>query len=188
MVGRPRTTVLACALAAVLAGCGSGDDATIPKDEGENLVTTLDAIESSLTTNNCGLIGDQVASFANQVAALPDDVDPEVKKGLVDGADRLIELSDDPEQCGDVTGTTGPTGTETPSTTETETETTSTSTSTTSSSTTTSSTTDEDPPEQDEDDEGDGPPVEVPGGDDGGSGGRGESATDSGGLEGGKRR
>jgi hypothetical protein len=191
MPGRPRTFLLACALAAFLGGCGSNDDATIPSAEGEDLVRTLDGIESSLASNNCELIDDQVQSFVEQVNALPEDVDPEVRKGLTQGAANLLALSEDPDQCGEVTGATDTGGAEpeTPTTTETEepTTTSSTTTSTTTTSTTTEPDEEEPPPDQDEGDEGGGPPLEVPGGEGGeGSGGRG-GATDSGGLEGGKR-
>ena len=193
MPGRLRTTLLACALAATAAGCGSGDG-TIPQDDSDNLLRTLDGIESSLESGDCELITQQVNDFVNQVNALPEEVDPEVEKGLTQGAAQLIELSEQPDQCEDVSGASGPTETEATSTTATDTETdtdtdtdTETDESTTSSTTTTTTDTETEEPPEDDVDQGGGQ-VEPPPGQGGGNpgGGRTGGATESGGLEGGK--
>jgi hypothetical protein len=183
MPGRLRTTLLTCALAAAVGGCGSGNDGTIPKQDADNLVSVLDGIESDLAAHDCALIPQHVSAFADQVNALPQEVDDEVEKGLIQGADQLIELSKEPGQCEDVSGVSGATSTE-PDTTTTESVESSTTSSTTSTSTTTQSD-EESPPEQNGGNQDNGP-LEVPGGGEGGGGGR-SGGNASGGLEGGKR-
>ena len=185
MSGRLRVTLLGCAIAATVAGCGSGDDGTIPGDDSAELLRLLEAIESEVQNGNCELAQQQADQFATQVSQLSEDVDAKVRQGLSDASTRLIELSNDPGQCEEVTGASGEV--------EAELSTTTTTTTTEESSTTTpdpeSTTTqpeeeeEEEPPLEDEDD-GD-VPLETPN-DNEGSGGRGP--TDSGGLEPEKRR
>jgi hypothetical protein len=197
MPGRMRNTLLACAVAASLAGCGSGDDGTIPQDEAENLVRTLDGVETALASRDCDEVVAHADEFRDQVNALPADVDTEVRQGLEQGAAHLVELSNEPEQCGSVTGTSGEQG-EQPSSTTTETavEEATTTTEPTTTSTTTTEAEEEDggedpsaeeeqqaPPASDEG-EGTGPPLEPPGSEGGGTGGR--PGSSSGGVPGGK--
>jgi hypothetical protein len=186
MPGRLRTIVLACALATALAGCGSGGDGTIPKQDADNLVSLLDGIESDLAAHDCDLIPQHVNAFAEQVNSLPPEVDDEVQKGLIQGADRLVELSKQPEQCQDVSGASGATSTtEETTTTTTEPEETTTTTEPEETTTTTTQPEEESPPANGGNEQGgngNGPPLEVPG--EGNPGGGRGGGSDSGGLTG----
>jgi len=189
MPARLRTTLLACALAVVAGGCGSGDDGTIPSDQGENLLRSLEGVEAALETRDCEIVVEQADAFASQVAKLPAEVDDEVERGLAQGAAQLVELSRQPDQCEDTSGATGEDGVETSTTTDTDLEEPPT---TSTTDTTTSTETDEEeepeePPVEDVDEvepEG-GPPTEVPGGG-GGSGEPRGGGSESGGLTGDK--
>jgi hypothetical protein len=177
--------VPACAIAVALTGCGSGDEGTIPQDSANDLLTTLDGIESSLGSGDCSLIPGLVNNFVEQVNALPAEVDDEVERGLTQAAANLVELSQDPGQCEEVTGASGEDEVETtPTTTEPETSTTTTETETD------TTTTDEEQPPPDQDEGGDEgtPPAELPGGGEGGGGSGGRGGSDSGGLTGEKGR
>jgi hypothetical protein len=179
--------VPACAIAAALTGCGSGDEGTIPQDSANDLLTTLDGIESSLGSGDCTLIPGLVNNFVEQVNALPSEVDDEVERGLTQAAANLVELSQDPGQCEPVTGQGGVEPEATSTEAETQTTTTDTETET---DTTTDEQTDEEQPPPDQDEGGDEgtPPAELPGGGEGGGGDGGRGGSDSGGLTGEKER
>jgi hypothetical protein len=173
MPGKARTFVLAGAIAAVLAGCGSDDDGTIPEDRADGLLDRLQAVEEQLASN-CELAQDQAETFLDDVDLLPAEVGEEVKGALREAGVRLVALTADPEQC-TAQGATDPAGVEPPET-EPTTE-----------PTTTEETTTEEEPEDEEDgeeqeeepDEG-GPP---PGGEQPpGGGGEGESPGQDGGI------
>jgi cobalamin biosynthesis protein CobT len=177
MPGRTQITLLACLCAAVLAGCGSDEEGTIPQDNSAQLIDRLDAVEERVAAGDCESAQQQADAFVAEVNELPAEVDDEVKGGLQDGADRLVELSND--QCEDTTGETGfdnlePTTTTPTTTTPTTTETTTTE---TDEETTTTETAEEDGEEDAEEqqptppedagggpDTGGGPPISPPGG------------------------
>ena len=190
MRGRTPKTLLACVLAIAIAGCGGNDEGTIPSDQADQLLTQLDAMQNDIETGNCALIDDHAKSFAIRVSQLPEDVDPEVRKGLTEASAQVVDLSDEPGQCETVTGASGPEGAEEETTTTEEEPT------TTEEETTTTTTTDEEEPTEPEESQGQpegneedqteqgNSPLEVPGNNGGGTGGRG--ATESGGVEPGK--
>jgi len=103
-----RVSLLALAAAGLLTGCG-GDDATIPADRGEQLLTRLDEVEGAVAEGNCDGAQASADLFSQQVQELPPDVDAEVKRLLVAGGERLQELAT--EQCEEaVTGPSGEAG------------------------------------------------------------------------------
>jgi hypothetical protein len=115
MPGSALITLLACACAAVLAGCGSGDEqGTIPAGDSEQLLTLLDGIEDNVAGGSCEIARKQAEEFVDEVNLLPAEVDDEVKGGLREAGGRLVELSEDPEQCEETTGETGLGGVEPP--------------------------------------------------------------------------
>jgi hypothetical protein len=157
-----RVSLLALTAAALLAGCG-GDDATIPADRGEQLLTRLDEIEGAVADGECEGAQASAELFSQQAQDLPADVDAEVKRLLIAGGQRLQELA--AEQCEEAT-TTGPSG-ETgfqPETPEEQPGTTS----------TTSSTAEEEPPPDE-------------GGDNGGESNEGSGSQNGGGQSGGNQ-
>jgi hypothetical protein len=101
-----RVSLLALAAAALLTGCG-GDDATIPSDRGEQLLTRLDEVEGAIAEGNCDGAQASADLFSQQAQELPADVDAEVKRLLIAGGERLQELAT--EQCEEPTPT-GPSG------------------------------------------------------------------------------
>ena len=125
--------MLACALAATIAGCGGGDDGTIPSDKSDELLTQLDAIQNDVEAGNCEVAQEHATAFANSVSQLPEDVDPKVRQGLIEASSQVLDLTSEPGQCEQTTGATGPSGveesttsdettTEEPSTTDEETQ------------------------------------------------------------------
>jgi hypothetical protein len=158
MRGRLHNWLLVCAFALTLAGCGSGDDGTIPEDEAGDLLSVLEAMQNQLEEGECDLVDENAEEFLSRVNALPGDVDPEVAGELTRAGERLSELAGDPDQC--ATGASGEEGPEPTDTTETDTsvETTTTETTTDEESTTT----DEEPAEEDEEPSEDDQPPEPP--------------------------
>ena len=189
MPARLRIMVLACALPATLAGCGGGDDGTIPSGQSDELLRQLDAIQNDIQTGNCDLVDDHAQAFAAAVSALPDDVDPKVRQGLTEASTQVVELSQQPDQCETTTGATGPEGVEETTTTE-ETTTEDEPTSTTEETTTTEPDEEAPPDDGSEDDEtnppSDEPDISPAGGGPPGGGGAGGRGNSSGGLEPGK--
>lgn len=142
-----------CAIAFV--ACGSDEEGAIPKPDGELLLTQLERIDDAVQNGECDAARATAAEFAETVDQLPEEVDGELRQGLVEASANLEQLTQDPEQCAPegATGVTGETPTPpapTPPTTPDEPE--------------------DDEPEDDEpsDDDGpgrgNGPPAEPPGG------------------------
>ena len=102
--------MLACALAATIAGCGGGDDGTIPSDKSDELLTQLDAIQNDVEAGNCEVAQEHATAFANSVSQLPEDVDPKVRQGLIEASSQVLDLTSEPGQCEQTTGATGPSG------------------------------------------------------------------------------
>ncbi len=104
-------SLLAPLVALALAGCGSGDDGTIPEGDGNELLALLDALQSDVEAGDCETIDDRAAQVQTQVQALPAEVDSAVKTELLDAAAQLENLSADPPECVD-SGATGGSGVE----------------------------------------------------------------------------
>jgi hypothetical protein len=179
MRGTLRNSLLVCAFAIALAGCGS-DDGTIPPEDADNLINQLEAVQNYVEEGECDRAEQQAEELVTAVNELPNDVDPEVAGELTKAAANLDQLASEPEQCTE-TGASGIGGvepTDTTDTTETvEPETT----------TTETTTTDEEPPEEEtttiepppDDEPEQDPGQEPPTGNQGGGGG----GPTSGGLE-----
>lgn len=100
---RLAATLAALALAGAAAGCGGDDEGEpIPAQQAEPMLDQLDNIERQVAAGNCGSAEFQVTGdgeLQDKVAALPDDVDADVRSALEDGVDRLLDLVE--EQCGE---------------------------------------------------------------------------------------
>ena len=84
-------------------GCGSDDEEgePIPAADAQALVTQLDQTEQLVEDGTCRGARFQVTGdgqLEDKVAALPEDVDADVRQALEDGLDRLADLIDD--ECG----------------------------------------------------------------------------------------
>lgn len=126
MPGILRNAVLGAVAATAIAGCGS-DDGTIPPNDAENLINRLDVIESHVQDQNCDQAQAQADGFRDEVNLLPASVDDEVKRGLQQVADQLVELAESDcevdEGTTDIGGAVDPETTEATDTTDATTET-----------------------------------------------------------------
>ena len=109
MPGNALKIVLWAVTTATIAGCGLGEEGTIPQDDADALLSRLDAVETNVNSGACDLARQQAGEFSDAVDALPAEVDGEVKDGLRQAADRLVELTADDSECIDA-GATGVTG------------------------------------------------------------------------------
>jgi hypothetical protein len=85
------SAVILVAVVMAIAGCGS-QKRTIPTKEGQSFLKQLDNIGSQVDNGACSGAEDKVNSLENQISGLPSSVDPEVKRNLVDGVQRLAVL------------------------------------------------------------------------------------------------
>lgn len=123
MPRRLQISLLAPAAALALVGCGSGDDGTIPQENGNELLSLLETLQSSANSGDCESLAGLAAELQVQIQDLPAEVDPKVKTELLDAAANLAGLStDDPPECAD-SGATGEDGLETTTTSTQETTT-----------------------------------------------------------------
>jgi len=114
MRGRAKTTLAAFACAAIAAagaGCGGGDDSggTIPPGNADQLLNQLDALQTDLETGRCDFVAGHAEEVRAAATQLPATVDPEVKQGVLEATDQIVELSQDPDQCSSSSGATGET-------------------------------------------------------------------------------
>jgi hypothetical protein len=149
MAGRKRISLLSCASALAIAGCGSGDG-TIPQDKSDQLLNLLTATEGAITEGECERAQGFAQEFIAEVGDLPPEVDPEVAEELTTAAGNLDQLAGEPGECTE-TGASGATGETTTTTEETTTEEPETTTTTTEETTTDETTTEE--PEEEEPEE-----------------------------------
>ncbi|MFL5891132.1 MAG: hypothetical protein ACJ75I_00130 [Solirubrobacterales bacterium] len=171
------------AVAMAISSCGSsGDDATIPQDNANQLLSALNGVQSAVDAQDCKLAEERAQAFINSVNALPDTVGTADKEMLRRAGVNLQNLAQDPTQCKPepATGPSGDTGVEptTPTTTVPTTPTT----------TTTSTTTQPEPPPDTgggNEGNGGGPPTDTGGGPPTDTGGGGETGGGGGEVGGG---
>jgi hypothetical protein len=179
------SSLLTIVIAALLAGCGS-DDVALPEESAADLLAQVQEIEATIADGNCNVVETQAMQFATAVDGLPSSVDGEVRSGLEKAASRLVDLSQDPDQCEDTSeGATGVGGVQTTETDAADAET-QPDPETTAPETETTEEPEEEQPSTDEPSEsetGSGQPPEVPGGGQGGQSGTIEP--DTGGISGG---
>ena len=90
-------STIACA--AVLAACGEDDETepTIPQEAGDAIVTALDTVEERVDEGDCEGAETKAEGVRDAISALPDDVPADLQRALVQGADNLIQQTQ--EQC-----------------------------------------------------------------------------------------
>jgi FIMAH domain-containing protein len=92
--------VLAVALALPLAGCDdTGGDATIPAENADAMITTLDQIQRDYENGQCDAAQPHVAYLKDQINGLPDTATEEVKADLRAAATNLETLIADDPNC-----------------------------------------------------------------------------------------
>jgi hypothetical protein len=99
----PRLLTLALMLFAAafgLASCGGGSsDKLIPPTNAAALLAALDQVGSQASAGNCDTAAAATDQVLRQIDALPDTVDPKLKRALTDGVNRLKRLTQDPDAC-----------------------------------------------------------------------------------------
>jgi hypothetical protein len=107
-------SLLSCAFALGIAGCGSGGDGTIPPNDAENLLNLVTAVQGDISDGECDRATQHAQELVTEVGQLPDAVDPDVASELAKASTNLQRLAN--TQCTD-TGASGPSGAETSTTT-----------------------------------------------------------------------
>ena len=128
---RFRSLLLAAGLSALLAGCGSENDALIPKSDADNLSALVAEAGEASSAGECDSARRAVREAEQQLDGLPRKTDKKLKANLRDWLDYLNrQIADQckapkPEETATPTQTPAPTETptETPAPTETPTET-----------------------------------------------------------------
>jgi hypothetical protein len=91
---------VALAAAAGLSACGdSKADSSIPFENAQTLITTLEEIKANVDNGSCEVALDKVDELKTEIEGLPSDVSDELKQELLDGADQIAILVRDPDQC-----------------------------------------------------------------------------------------
>jgi hypothetical protein len=140
-----RICLLACVSTVALASCGSSAEPTIPAENANAMLSSLEGISASVAAGSCDIALKQADDFKRNVDLLPAAVDDEVKQGLFDVADQLPKLIEEQASCRP--STTGASGVLEPAEETTGAPTTSATTTTTTDTDTTTTTTDTTEPE-----------------------------------------
>jgi len=86
---------LAALVALAVAGCGDEEGKQIPADQAAELQARLGEVKRRLDPLRCGdLREDSLPAIAAQIAALPGDLDGDVRQSLEDGFEELQNLVD----------------------------------------------------------------------------------------------
>ena len=118
---RRLTALLAMAIAAAaLAGCGGGDERTIPHDQGATLIRLLrQARDQAGDQDKCDALARTVSSLQVRVQELGPGVDKDTRVSLVDGVNNLADKARTECENAQTETTTPPTQTTPPPTTQT---------------------------------------------------------------------
>lgn len=134
-ISRRRSSLAALASLALasplLAGCGEDRSNLIPPETADSLVRKLDKVQKLAGQGDCFAAQDLAASAQAEIEGMGGEIDPELKRSLLDGVTQLQVFAGDPEKCTqadtnpidptvteepavDTGGTTGTTGTTDP--------------------------------------------------------------------------
>jgi hypothetical protein len=111
--------IVLAGLSAGVLGCGgsSGPDPSLAPQEAAALSSKIDEIQANVQVGSCLVAATKTDDLIADVQQLPSSVNSDVKAALLNGANQLKILLNDPAQCQGRT-TTAETTTSTPSTTE----------------------------------------------------------------------
>jgi hypothetical protein len=101
------------AVAAFLVACGSGGAGLLPGNNAAAIIANLDRVSELAQDGNCETAASVAREIEDQIDALPQSIDPQLRVALQDGIDRLISLTQEPETCTGETTETTPTVTQT---------------------------------------------------------------------------
>lgn len=99
MSGRLATLAAAGLAAIALGGCGSSEQGLLPPAEAQELLASLAAIETLADERKCLDAAAASQALVGRVGELGNEVDEELRRALVNGAERLVTLARDPEAC-----------------------------------------------------------------------------------------
>lgn len=91
--------VAAFCLPLLLAGCTEDRSNLIPDETAESLISKLDRVDQLAAEGRCFDATEVAASAQEEVENLGPDVDPELKRSLLDGVTQLQVFVSDPEKC-----------------------------------------------------------------------------------------
>lgn len=102
------------ALATLISGCGEDRSNLIPSDTAESLIAKFDEVKTLAAAGNCFEAAPVAAEAQQEIESMSADVDPRLKRSLLDGVTELTVMVNDPEKCieSGTTTTDEPTGTE----------------------------------------------------------------------------
>jgi hypothetical protein len=119
---KPRAILAAfcVAVAFAAAGCGGDDapDPSISKEDADSLLATLQEVEANVDEQSCLVAEDRAQRLQEEIDALPDSVDQDVRDSLQRGALNLGELIGEQCEPREETTVTEETTTQAPTTTE----------------------------------------------------------------------
>ena len=110
------SALLGVGSALVIVACGDGEpEPSLKRSDAQELLDELEQVQANVEVQSCVVAQSHVQSLINDVAALPDSVDPELRDALNRGALNLGDLLEEPGNC--EPEVTTPTTTEQPTTT-----------------------------------------------------------------------
>jgi outer membrane murein-binding lipoprotein Lpp len=118
---RRLTTLIALALALLVAGCGSSNPKLIAQTDADKLNATVDSIQQACDSGDAGDVRRRTQQARDQIDALPRKVDKKLKQNMSDWLDQIDKRAG--RDCGSSSPTSTPTETSTPTPTETSTPT-----------------------------------------------------------------
>ena len=109
--------VLACLVSGIiLTGCAEDRSNLIPKDTADSLIEQLDRAQALAESNQCFKAQDVALSAQLEIENLGPEVDPELKRALIDGVTQLQGFLGDPGKCLELENSEEPVETEEPPT------------------------------------------------------------------------
>jgi len=105
---------LGAAVAVALVSCGRDEKGLLSGDTADQIVANLDRVQRDAAENDCSSAAAEVADVQAQIEGLPDNVDPQLRARLEEGANKLARVVNAPGACETTTAqtTTEPTTTE----------------------------------------------------------------------------
>ena len=97
----PLAALVACLLLIpVLAGCSNEDRSNlVPKETSSSLIAMFDEVDSLAASGQCFEAAKVAVKAQREIETMSTDVDPDLKRSLLDGVTQLQLLVNDPDKC-----------------------------------------------------------------------------------------
>ncbi len=100
-----------------IVSCGSSsNDNLLPGDTAKQIIANLESVQQIADSGNCSDAVTAAEEVKQQIDDLPSTVDPKLRNNLDEGAQRLINVLNQPGACIDATGSTDTSTTDTSTT------------------------------------------------------------------------